>query len=1165
MTERAAFRGLLLCLVLSGLSGLVYEVAWVRSLELIFGATSFAVATVLASFMGGLAAGSGLAGRLAERLAPFHPLKVYAAFEGLIALVALLIPPAFRAMVPVYQAVAQHTGASFAAQSAMRFLLCVAVLLLPTALMGATLPVVSRFAFPPGSGREREGARRVGVLYAVNTCGAVFGCALAGFVLLPALGLLGTQWLAVALNVAAAGGALALASRTPRFRGEAPAKTSPVAAPGTAPAHATPSRVALLIGAYALSGGVAMMYEVGWSRFLVLVLGSSTYSYTIMLTTFLLGLTLGAAFGSRLLRSSSDPLVAVTLCQALVAVTTFLGLFVAGELPFLYQILHHRLHPAPAGLLAIQIGLSAAVMIVPTIGLGAMFPLTIGGLGLTGDSSQRLVARAYAWNTGGAIAGSLLAGFWLVPAIGSRSTIVTGIVLNALIALLGLVAARSAEMTRGRRLALGALIVAFVSNLFIATPTWRAEILSSGIYRYADRFAGLDRAAFHEQLRRSHGDILFFDEGLTCTVTVFRTTRSLSLLVNGKPDASVPPDLEDPIGPRRPAPLGDLPTQVLLGELPLLLAPRAEDVLVIGLGSGVTLGSVLAHPARHVDCLELEPAVVRGSRFFDAHSGAPLLDGRVRLVVNDARNDLLVRRTDYDVIISEPSNPWIPGAASLFTRDFFRIARQRLRPDGIFCQWIQLYELWPEDFQAILRGFLEVFPSVQIYRVGPDALVLGSASDVPLAPARIAARVNDRVRADLARVDIRAPEDLLAHYWIGGADLRASVPPGPINTDDNMRIEFAAPLRMLARDPERLERQKRELADMFRGRATGLTSDRIAFEGSADEKSAFLARLAEVALRRGFPEESLQAAESSQALSRNAAAARLRFQALRAAGRDAEEIGRAREEAEQEFPRDVPLRRSLLLDARASGDAGAERRHAESLLLLAPDDGTARLSLAESLERSGDPARALSLLEPLLPGSGGPGSGAAAPGSMAGPASAPEGAMLLLGRLLRAGGRPAEATTALREHVRAHPTDQPALLALAKALRGGGDTEEAVLLERRASPGAAAEAASLKERAVAAFEAGRLDESIAALEEARMLAPADEAVAFLLARARRRRGESAKAIETVEASLLQRPDRPLLLGFLSQILAETGRSDRAAAIATRYRALTGSDWTPIPD
>src|SRR5436190_1148717 len=284
MADRRAYRCLPACLFLSGMSGLVYEVAWVRSLELIFGATTFAVATVLASFMGGLAAGSAAAGAWETRLRRWHPLRLYAACEAGIALAALLIRLAFRLLVPMSRGVWGVFQASFTAFSLLRFLMCAAVLLVPTALMGATLPILSRFVAETGAGSEP--ARRIGFLFVVNTTGAVAGCALAGLVLMPGLGLVGTQCAAVVLNLAAAAGALFVARRRP-FAGE----VEPAA--GTEAAHPEPGaagargRATLFVFAYALSGGVAMLYEVAWSRSLVLVLGSSTYSYSTMLTTFL--------------------------------------------------------------------------------------------------------------------------------------------------------------------------------------------------------------------------------------------------------------------------------------------------------------------------------------------------------------------------------------------------------------------------------------------------------------------------------------------------------------------------------------------------------------------------------------------------------------------------------------------------------------------------------------------------------------------------------------------------------------------------------------------------------------------------------------------------------------------------------------------------------------
>jgi spermidine synthase len=1144
MNERGALRWLCACLLLSGMSGLIYEVAWVRSLELIFGATTFAVATVLASFMGGLATGAWLAGALAPRLERYHPLKVYAAFEVLIGAAALLVPVAFKALIPLYQAMWSVFQASFTFFSVVRFVLCAAVLIVPTALMGATLPVVARFA------AGKDAARRVGVLFAVNTCGAVVGCAAAGLFLLPLLGLIRTQWLAVLMNLTAAAGAVAIARRTARWReigsgAETVAVPAAVALPTPA---VTPARAAYLVGAYAASGAVAMMYEVAWSRFLVLVLGSSTYSYTIMLTTFLVGLTIGAWIGTRLVRFATEPLLMVGLCQLLVGVATYLSLFVAGELPYVYHLIHDAFHPAPHGLLAVQLLLSAGVMFLPTLGLGAMFPLTLGGLGAAGDNAQRLVSRAYAWNTFGAILGSILTGFWLIPVLGSRQVLIAGVVVNAGVALVALLMARTEALPRVRRVVLAGLVVAFLVNLSVSAPVWRPDVLSSGIFRYADRYEGVDRAEFYERMQEGHGDILQFEEGLTCTVAVFRTTKTLTLMVNGKPDASVPPGLQEAV-PANQAPVeGDMRTQVLVGQLPLLLAPRAEDVLLVGLGSGVTLGSVLTHPVKQVDCLELEAAVVRGSRFFDSESGAPLADPRVHLVVDDGRNDLLVRNRTYDVIISEPSNPWIPGAAALFTRDYFRIARARLRPGGIICQWMQLYELWPQDFMAVLRSFMEVFPSVQIWQVGYDAVMVAGPDDLPLPVGQIAGRATGKVRDDLERTGIHGPIDLMSYFWIGGDELRRAVPPGPINTDDNMKIEFAAPLRMLSRDPARLDEQKRELGSMFAGKSTGALSFLRFPETIPQQKAEFLAHLATATMERRWPDVAEGYARASLALAPSPEAAAVRATALGALARP-DQARAAQAEAARRFPDDIGVRRMLLAAARDAGDGGAVQRFGAAVLALDPGDQAARLLLVRQYQKDGDNPAALRLLEPLA----------------ATIDAAPEGTALLLGTLRLQAGHAREAAPLLRNHLARHPDDVATRRLLAGALSDAGAGEEAARVLRPLQPDAAARAQSGLARGETALGSGRMEEARAALEEARTFAPDDDAILFLLARTRARQGARDEAIGILEASLTARYDRPWAVGFLGQLVAAAGNRDRATALAARFRALTGHDWAPTGD
>ncbi|HKX60745.1 MAG TPA: fused MFS/spermidine synthase, partial [Verrucomicrobiae bacterium] len=805
---------LLVCFTCSGASGLIYEVAWVRSLELIFGTTTFAVATVLAAFMGGLAAGSYCMGRLSARFEKYHPLRLYAALECLIAVVALLIPLLLDALVPVYQWTWKLTHASFVTFSLVRFALSALVLLVPTFLMGATLPVASNLV-----GRDAHGERRIGLLYSFNTLGAVLGCLAAGLILFPSIGLAGTQKVAMFFNVLAAAGAFWLArsleTASPLPETASETKVEEVAAPSTAGGQEK-----LLVLIYAVSGFVAMLYEVAWSRVLVLVVGSSTYAYTIMLGTFLLGLALGAWLMTRLVSRFKYPLVVAGTVQFIVAASTFLSVYLVEELPFLYLKAYEGFEPTPRGLLGVQFLMAGGLMILPTLGLGAMFPVTMHGLCPRGKRAGRTVGWAYALNTVGAIAGSVVAGFFIVPHLGSQATLLIGIGVNMLAAGLAIVTLRSGPARLVQWRGAAALLLLLASGAVLSSlPPWNAAVLSSGVFRYARDYVGLDRAGFQERARRIAGDVLMFDEGLTCTVTVTRTTESVTLQVNGKPDASTPSGLGNPLDTNAPAALFDLPTQILLGQLPLMLAPKRDNVLVIGLGSGLTVGSVLTHPVKGVDCIELEDAVVKGSRFFEDYNGRPLSDSRTSIIVNDARNHLVVTDKTYDVIISEPSNPWIPGAANLFTRESFEISRRRLGEDGVFCQWLQLYELQTEDFATVLRTFASVFPHVHLFRVNHDAILVGSSRPHPIDETELRSRWTEIVKRDLERIDLRSAEDLLARYWIGGDELRQCIPAGPFNTDDNMRIEFAAPLQVLAGKDRNTGLAA--IATLFDGKTTG--------------------------------------------------------------------------------------------------------------------------------------------------------------------------------------------------------------------------------------------------------------------------------------------------------------------------------------------------------
>ncbi|HXJ61578.1 MAG TPA: fused MFS/spermidine synthase [Verrucomicrobiae bacterium] len=1142
-------------------------------MELIFGTTTFAVATVLAAFMGGLACGSFFIGRLLgasatgglwKRAASLHPLRFYALLECLIAAVALLIPALLEGLVPVYQAVWKATHASFITFSLVRFALSALILLVPTFLMGATLPVVSRFV---SSGVR--GQARIGLLYSFNTLGAVAGCAGAGLLLFPSIGLARTQWIGVALNLLAAAGAFVLSKRVVGGDSDGQAGLDTVNTPGSAdlsPANAAaetgattdaavpivrttlatdPTARVWLVAAYAVSGFAAMLYEVAWSRVLVLVLGSSTYAYTIMLTTFLLGLALGAWMASRWLRPDHNALWSAALCQLGIALTTYASALLVAETPFLYLKVYEVFNPSARGLLTVQFVLAVSLMILPTLGLGAMFPITIRGLNPAGNQAAKVVGWAYALNTMGAIAGSVLAGFCFIPFLGSQNTFIVGILLNALAGAALLWQVREGALARLRPLLAGTVIVLGVV-LCLAMPRWDPAVMSSGVFRYVRDYLGLSRDGFQERARKVSGEVLLFDEGLTCTVTVFRNPECLSLLVNGKPDASTPSGLANPFDTNAPALLLDLPTQILLGQLPMLLAPKQDETLVIGLGSGLTLGSVLTHPVQRVECIELEDAVVQGSRFFEEFNGRPLTDPRAALVVNDARNHLLVTDRKYDVIISEPSNPWIPGAANLFTREFFEVSRRKLQPDGLFCQWIQIYELHPDHFQSILRTFSSVFPEVHLFRVNHDAILIGSANPLPMVPREVLARFTPAVRRDLERIHIRTVEDLLARYWVGGGEAKQGLDRFPLNTDDNMLIEFAAPLQLLT-GPTSGKTARPAIAQLFAGRTHGAVPQVKLTEPA--KAAEFWADVARAALRERMPETLIYSAHSLE-LAPNANAAAVQGTAWLMQGQ-VEPARQLLEGMEQKFPDAPELQQSLAQVYSFLKQWATAQKHAERWTRAAPNDPLGWFHLGRASFYLNDNAASLEAFSRIPPTTR--------------PVEELKDLPFYLGALQAQSGNYHAAAENFRAFLRREPAHLEARVQLAEALYRAGHAPEAAVQWQKVAQLNSHKASELQSEAASDWAAGRREQAVSKLEQARALDPANADIALMLARVRVLTGRLDEAADGLGQYLAANPDRAQVVGYLGQLCASQKRFDEAKTLAARYRALTGTVWEDVRD
>ena len=768
---------------LSGAAGLVYEVVWLRLLVLVFGSAHFAVTAVLTAFMAGLGLGALIVGRWVDRTG-WHPLAVYGLLEIGIGVSALAVPLLIDGIRPIVASLPVAAGATFYAGSLVRFLLSLAVLIVPTMLLGGALPVLSRLV----RGAERGAGAGVSTLYAVNVAGAVSGVVVTGFVVLPLAGAALTGAAAAAVNAALGVAALAASRAWPDGVPDADAAAPCAPDPGPFPR--------LVVG---VAGAIAMTYEVAWTRLLGLVLGSSVYAFSVMLATFLAGLAAGAVLGTRWAAATAEPRAAPRRLGAVIAGGAMAGyatLHVLPALPAMYAAAFHGLGLADesAGfawravrLAALEFAVAGATMLPAAICAGMVFPLALGIAVTDPRRIGRTVGALSAASTAGTIAVAAVAGILLLPVAGLQGSLLAAV--GAGLCLTAVVRGRSARRSQGSRWLAIVGAGALVAVLVAARPPWEPLVMNSGVFQYAPELgaAARTREGFRAA-QRDDTEVLFYEEGLTANVLVARqrTTDNVWLSIDGKIDASS---------------RSDLATQLLLGHLPMVWRDAGPDeapsAAVIGYASGITTGAVTRYAPSRVAAVEIEPAVIRASALFDDVNHTPLDDPAVRLVASDGRTFLAAAGDPYDVIVSEPSNPWMTIAANLFTREFFEAGRRRLAPGGVFSQWIQLYGMRPEDLRSLVATFAAVFPRVAVFWgiPGRDLILLGSDSALDVDVGRLEATLSRQpVAADLARIDVRGAEDLLAFYLTDDAGARAFAAGAPLNTDDNGRIEFRAPL-----------------------------------------------------------------------------------------------------------------------------------------------------------------------------------------------------------------------------------------------------------------------------------------------------------------------------------------------------------------------------------
>jgi spermidine synthase len=707
-----------------------------------------------------------------------NPILTYGLLELGIGLFAFVFPLLLKGLTPLYRSIYPGLEGRFYLLSLIRFLLSFLLVLIPSTLMGGTLPVLGRYV----SRSLSNLTFRIGWLYSINTFGAVVGTFGTGFLLLPALGMRWTIYVAVLANVAIFVISLLLArsavsvergkaveTRPPEDRPSAPTARTPAGRPGY-------ERIVLV--AFLFTGMAALSAEVIWTRVLTLVVGTTVYAFTTMLTTFLLGLAVGSAVFARIAQRTSKPRTLFGLLVLAIGFVVFASTVAFGRLPVLYMNLYESTARTWGNLTAIKFLLSFGLMIVPTFLMGGTFPLVARIYAVDLSKVGSRIGTAYAFNTVGSIIGSFLGSFVLLRLLGVENGMITVSLIYLAVGLV-LFLAVSEWMRRALRY-VGALAVAgIVVVMVLFSPGWDRQLMTSAVYVYAPIYRTTE--GLKNALERRA--ILYYDEGPGATVSVERYQNILSIRIDGKIDASSG---------------ADMITQELISHLPLLFHPEPDTVLLIGLGSGVSLGSAETHDIEYIECVELLENVIEAARYYKNLTHNCLSDPRLKLIVGDGRNHVLLTDQLYDVIISQPTNPWISGVGDLFTLEFFTEARKRLKPAGIMCAWFQTYHMGEPELRSTLRTFVSVFPHASLWFSNEsDLILIGSLTPVSI-DRSIADRMSEpSVRDDLDRVSIDEVSDILSALVLNESDLKAFAGPGErIHTDDNMLVEFQAGRRV---------------------------------------------------------------------------------------------------------------------------------------------------------------------------------------------------------------------------------------------------------------------------------------------------------------------------------------------------------------------------------
>ena len=754
------FALLLLLMAASGCAALIYEIVWLQLLQLVIGSSAISLGLLLAAYMGGLCAGSALLARIARPNR--NPLRVYAALEAGVGLLALAVLFGIPVVGRLYTMGPRGLIA--------RGLVAAGCLLPPTLLMGASLPAVARWV-----GTSPKGVSRMGFLYSANIAGAVAGCLIAGFYLLRVHDMAIATYVAVAIDLVVALGALLIANIR---RYETSIQN------GDRRGAITLPRAALVYAAIALSGLTALGAEVVWTRLLSLLLGPTVYTFSIILAVFLLGLWGGSSAGSSLARRTVQPRVALAACQILLAVAlTWTGYTMAHSLPF--WPVDPWLSLDPWFNFELDLARATWAILPATLLWGASFPLALASVAAPGEDAARIAGKIYATNTAGSIIGALAFSLWLIPTVGSRQA---QRILVAVAVLAAIIAGASVLEFAKRRARFGAAVAAaLLLGLGLAATIrdvpWQ-------VIAYGRRMAPIVRA-FDLYDRANPTKVLFRGEGVNSSVLIAERAGQRHFYVSGKAEASTA--------------ILDMRLERMMGHVPALIHPSPRSALVVGFGAGVTAGSLTRYPElQNLVICELEPFIPPAStEYFGKENYGVLHDPRTRMVYDDARHYIFTTREKFDVITTDPIHPWVKGTSVLYSKEYYELVKQHLNPGGVVAQWLPIYDSDPETIRTELATFFAVFPQGTIWSNnlngdGFDLVLLGQAQpgliDVDALQARLDQQSYAPVLASISEVGFHSAVELLATYAGRAQDLRPMLAGAQVNEDLNMRLQYIAGL-----------------------------------------------------------------------------------------------------------------------------------------------------------------------------------------------------------------------------------------------------------------------------------------------------------------------------------------------------------------------------------